>query len=71
MLSSLLEHEGARYEASVRAVPFLLKLLYDVRTPSRSDIVFLIVELAVGDPIEWVPGNINVKSWRERAGETD
>ncbi|POR34110.1 PBS lyase HEAT domain protein repeat-containing protein [Tolypocladium paradoxum] len=71
-LSDCLVHRGSHWEASPHAVPFLLKLLAEVRTPVRNDIVHLLIDVAVGDPSDCQARIIDgIKSWRERAGETD
>lgn len=58
-------HQGSRWEATAAAIPFLLKLVADPLTPNRDEILDLLVALAVGDPDDWQPQNIDVRAWRQ------
>ncbi|KAJ6446474.1 PBS lyase HEAT domain-containing protein [Purpureocillium lavendulum] len=68
-LSEHLVHQGTRWSATPHAVPFLLKLLVDTRTPDRHKIIGLLVRLAVGDPDDWQPENIDIMAWRTACGD--
>src|SRR4051794_17110631 len=49
-LENSLDHQGVqRWEATARAVPFLLGLLTDPQTPDRDCILHLLGEFAIGD----------------------
>lgn len=57
-------HQGARYEASAPAVPFLLELLRDPRTPDRAAIAGLVAGIAVGRHETWLPGGFPIVELR-------
>ncbi|PNP76107.1 hypothetical protein FNYG_10665 [Fusarium nygamai] len=59
-------HQGTRYSASVATIPFLYALLDSQATKDREIILFLIVNLAIGDPDWAVPNGINIQEWEER-----
>ena len=52
-------HQGTRYPATAPAVPFLFELLDNPRTPEKSEIVRLLVHLAVGYPEQFLPLGID------------
>lgn len=60
-------HQGTRYEATAYAVPFLLELLGDPRTPGRPELARLVALLAVGYDERWLPRTFPVALYRERA----
>ncbi|UNI14249.1 hypothetical protein JDV02_000898 [Purpureocillium takamizusanense] len=68
-LSKHLVHQGSRWSATPHAVPFLIKLLADTRTPDRHKIISLLIRLAVGNPDDWQPENVDIKVWRSKCGD--
>src|SRR5688572_22220233 len=49
-LAASLDHQGVqRFEATLRAVPFLIGLLGDAAVPGRDHIARLLADFAVGD----------------------
>ncbi|MFI9642709.1 hypothetical protein ACIG87_22055 [Micromonospora sp. NPDC051925] len=60
-------HQGTRYEATAYAVPFLLELLADPVTPEPSEVLALLVALAVGYDESWLPDNLPVAELRRVA----
>lgn len=54
-LDGTLCHQGSRYRASARAVPFLFEVLKAPETAVRSEIIELLVRLAVGHPVYYLP----------------
>jgi len=63
-------HQGTRYQASQYAVPFLVEI---VRTPGprRTDIVALLLNLAVGYPEEWLASGFRADLVRQQQQELD
>jgi hypothetical protein len=57
-------HQGSRYEATARAVPFLVRLALDPRTPRRDEIVHLLVALAIGYDEAYLPTGVDIAGWR-------
>jgi hypothetical protein len=57
-------HQGSRYEATAHAVPFLVRLALDPRTPQRDEIVHLLVALAIGYDEAYLPAGVDVAGWR-------
>jgi hypothetical protein len=51
-------HQGTVYEATAYAVPFLIELAVDRRTPDRVGILSLLVEIARGSSYRDVHGNL-------------
>src|SRR5262245_22261906 len=51
-------HQGTVYEATAYAVPFLIELAIDRRTPDRAGILALLAEIAKGSSYRDVHGNM-------------
>jgi HEAT repeat protein len=66
-LYSNIFHQGSRYEASAYAVPFLLELAADPRTPDRSAVLSLLASLAFGYDEAWLPFGFPVAGFRRHA----
>ncbi|MFG2056531.1 HEAT repeat domain-containing protein [Micromonospora sp. NPDC048930] len=60
-------HQGSRYEASAYAVPFLLELLADPTTPEPTELLALLVSIAIGYDENWLPDGLPVAEWRRAA----
>ncbi|SCF46181.1 hypothetical protein GA0070216_11982 [Micromonospora matsumotoense] len=60
-------HQGTRYEATAYAVPFLLELLADPATAEPSELLALLVALAIEDDGTWLPDNLPVAELRRVA----
>ncbi|MBL7257704.1 HEAT repeat domain-containing protein [Paractinoplanes lichenicola] len=65
-----LVHQGLRYEASARAVPFLLEMLDSPSTPERAELIELLVALAIGDEESWLSHGAEPAGPEARAHET-
>ncbi|GAA3561732.1 hypothetical protein GCM10022419_048010 [Nonomuraea rosea] len=69
-------HQGTRYPAGVRAVPFLVRLAADPATPDRSAVLALVGALALGYDEAHLPAGVAIAAWRAesariRAGSGD
>ncbi|MFB9238430.1 hypothetical protein ACFFWC_23350 [Plantactinospora siamensis] len=53
-LFGLLVHQGARYEASAAAAPFLIEIVADPKAPDRFAACQLLAAVAVGDESSWL-----------------
>jgi hypothetical protein len=60
-------HQGTRYQASAYAAAFLLELLADPDTPDRTELLGLLMALAIGFDEAWLPDTFPVAAYRERA----
>ncbi|KAM0430042.1 hypothetical protein ACHAPT_006048 [Fusarium lateritium] len=69
-LTSNILHQGTRYEATSYAVPFLYALLDAKDTPRRDELLYYLVNVAVGHPSTFVPSGVDVAKWRDRVAET-
>lgn len=63
---SSIYHQGTRYSASAKAVPFLYSLLDHEATKNRSNLLYLIVAIAIGHPDWSVPNGLRVAEWEKR-----
>lgn len=63
-------HQGSRYSASVKAVPFLYALLGRQTTKNRQSLLYLITSLAVGHPDSSVPNGVDVAKWEKQIANT-
>ncbi|KAH6969323.1 hypothetical protein DER45DRAFT_548989 [Fusarium avenaceum] len=63
---SSIYHQGTRYSASTQAVPFLYSLLNHEATKNRSNLLYLIVAIAIGHPDWCVPNGLRVAEWEKR-----
>lgn len=63
---SSIYHQGTRYSASAQAVPFLYSLLDHEATKNRSNLLYLIVAIAIGHPDWCVPNGLRVAEWEKR-----
>jgi hypothetical protein len=52
-------HQGTRYQATPYAIPFLYELIRDPKTPARDQIVYLLVNLALGYEEACLPGGVD------------
>ena len=64
-------HEGARYQATPYAVPFLYELVTAPETPDRHEIVYLLVSLALGYEESYLPDGLDVANIRRAFNEND
>lgn len=58
-------HQGTRYEATAYAVPYLLQLATDAKTPDRADLIRLLASLATGDVSDDAVTGFPVRQLRE------
>lgn len=63
-LYSCLVHQGDRYEATARAVPFLFELLDHPEVMDKPEIVWLLNGCAIGDHVGYLPGGLDTGPWR-------
>jgi hypothetical protein len=64
-------HQGTRYQATPHAVPFLYALIASPETPDRHEIVYLLVNLALGYEEAYLPDGLDVVSFRRAFEESD
>jgi hypothetical protein len=64
-------HQGARYQATPYAVPFLYELIAAPETPDRHEIVYLLVNLALGYEESYLPDGLDVANFRRALKESD
>jgi hypothetical protein len=57
-------HQGTRYQATPHAIPFLLDLVRDRKTPARANIVTLLGFLAIGYDEYFIPDGIDAVGFR-------
>ncbi len=57
-------HQGTRYSATLRAIPFLFELLGDPAVADRHLVVYLLVSLAVGCEDEYLPFGFPTSKYR-------
>ncbi|KAI8654122.1 hypothetical protein NCS56_01368800 [Fusarium sp. Ph1] len=69
-LSSNILHQGTRYQATSYAVPFLYALLDAKDTPRREDLLYYLVNVALGHPSASVPSGIEITKWRTLVAKT-
>lgn len=69
LLAAALVQNGDRYEASAAAVPFLITMITETRTPHRATIVTLLARLAIGSDRRWLPAGLPIA--RQRADLAD
>ncbi|OJJ72974.1 hypothetical protein ASPBRDRAFT_42754 [Aspergillus brasiliensis CBS 101740] len=65
-LYSNIFHQTTRYEATVYAVPYLLKILESPTTPARTSLISYLVDLALGLPSTFLPQGVDIVAWRQR-----
>jgi hypothetical protein len=64
-------HQGTRYQATPYAVPFLYELIAAPETPDRHEIVYLLVNLALGYEESYLPDGLDIASFRRILKESD
>jgi HEAT repeat protein len=64
-------HQGTRYQSTPHAVPFLYELIASPETPDRHEIVYLLVNLALGYEEYYLPGGLDAVSFRRSLEESD
>jgi hypothetical protein len=64
-------HQGTRYQATPYAVPFLYELIAAPETPDRHDIVYLLVNLALGYEEYYLPQGLDAERFRCALEESD
>jgi len=64
-------HQGARYQATPYAVPFLYELIAAPEIPGRHEIVYLLVSLALGYEESYLPDGLDVANFRGALKEGD
>src|SRR5262245_56172470 len=64
-------HQGARYQATPYAVPFLYELIAAPETPDRHEIVYLLVDLALGYEESYLPDGLDMANFRRAFNEND
>ncbi|KAH7254798.1 hypothetical protein B0J15DRAFT_494883 [Fusarium solani] len=69
-LSSNILHQGTRYQATSYAVPFLYALLDAKDTPRREDLLYYLVNVALGHPSASVPSGVEITKWRTLVAKT-
>ncbi|KAJ4327374.1 hypothetical protein N0V84_002145 [Fusarium piperis] len=69
-LSSNILHQGSRYQATSYAVPFLYALLDTKDTPRREELLYYLVNVALGHPSNFVPLGVDIVTWRSIVAET-
>ncbi|KAM6509829.1 hypothetical protein FALCPG4_017469 [Fusarium falciforme] len=69
-LSSNILHQGTRYQATSYAVPFLYALLDAKDTPRREDLLYYLVNVALGHPSASVPSGVEITKWRTLLAKT-
>lgn len=57
-------HQGTRYQATPQAVPFLYELIASPKIPDRHEIVYLLVNLALGYEESYLPDGLDVAAFR-------
>ncbi|GKZ22775.1 hypothetical protein AbraIFM66951_004272 [Aspergillus brasiliensis] len=65
-LYSNIFHQTTCYEATVYAVPYLLKILESPGTPARASLISYLVDLALGLPSTFLPQGVDIVAWRQR-----
>lgn len=69
-LSSDIFHQGSRYQATSYAVPFLYALLDTKDTHRREELLYYLVNIALGHPSDFVPSGVDIAKWRAIVAET-
>jgi hypothetical protein len=64
-------HQGTRYQATPYAIPFLYELLRTANTPDKHDIIYLLVNLALGYEEAFLPDGLDPGTFRRYLGEAD
>ncbi|KAF5681841.1 hypothetical protein FDENT_7908 [Fusarium denticulatum] len=64
-------HQGSRYSASVKAVPFLYALIDIPGTLNRESLLYLITSLAIGHPDWAAPNGIDIGNWEKSIAEIE
>jgi hypothetical protein len=64
-------HQGTRYQAAPRAVPFLYELINAEDTPARHQIVYLLVSLALGYEETYLPDGFDPAAFRRQLEKYD
>jgi hypothetical protein len=64
-------HQGSRYQATPYAVQFLYELIAAPETPDRYEILYLLVNLALGYEESYLPDGLDVANFRGALKETD
>jgi hypothetical protein len=70
-LYSNIFHQGTRYQATPHAVPFLYELRASPETPDRHDVVYLLVNLALGYEESYLPDGLDIVGCRRSAEQAD
>jgi hypothetical protein len=70
-LYSNIFHQGTRYQATPYAVPFLYELIASPNVPDRHEIVYLLVNLALGYEEWYLPEGLEVAAFRRTLEESD
>ncbi|KAI8712657.1 hypothetical protein NCS52_01364300 [Fusarium sp. LHS14.1] len=68
-LSSNILHQGTRYQATSYAVPFLYALLDAKDTRRREELLYYLVNVALGHPSASVPSGVEITEWRAFAAK--
>lgn len=63
-------HQGTRYQATSYAVSFLYALLEAKDTPRREDLLYYLVNVALGHPSASVPSGVEITEWRALVAKT-
>lgn len=64
-------HQGTRYGATPYAIPFLYELIETQDTPSRDQIVYLLVSLALGYEESYLPKGLDACEFRRELAAQD
>lgn len=62
-------HQGTRYEATVPAIPFLIRLIASPDTPERSNVLTFLMHLALGYAEESLPAGVSLTATRRGIAE--
>src|ERR1700742_3305524 len=65
-LYNLICHQGNCYQASTHAVPFLYELIASPKIRDRHELVYLLVNLALGYEEKYLPGGIDGPAFRRK-----
>ncbi|MGC4046209.1 MAG: hypothetical protein QM758_20665 [Armatimonas sp.] len=58
-------HQGTRYQATVPAIPFLIRLVASPNTPARAEVLTLLMHLALGYSEEALPYGVSLTATRQ------
>ena len=64
-------HQGARYEATPFAIPFLYELIQSEETLERESIILMLVHFALGYEGEYLPDGLDVSKFKNEYSEAE